>query len=199
MSASVYALAPDALLRSVRASRDTLGRTPVRVIEVVDDFRSLTEDAPYAVIGGLAQILWARKTHTDDLDMALASDQLARAAERVRRRQAGPGWRLPKAPDRPHEENEVFEVWHLHFRGSVVDLIAFRDADFMAEILGTTRAVPELSGMRFIRPELLLVTHLLRPGAPSSINRAGRATSSRGSRASRRGSNRECSRSARCG
>lgn len=169
MNAPAYALSPDAFLRSVQASRDTLRKAPMKLIEVVKHVRALTDDAPYAILGGLAQILWARKTHTDDLDVALAADDLTRAYQRVRSRKAGPGWRLPRAPDRPHEANDVFEVYHLHYRGSVVDLLCFRDALFMEEILATARAVPELDGIRFIRPELLLVTHLLRPGVPAAL------------------------------
>ena len=110
MNAPAYALSPDAFLRSVRASRDTLRKAPIKLIEVVDHVRALTGDAPYAIVGGLAQILWARKTHTDDLDVALAADDLARAYERVRSRKAGPGWRLPRPPDHTHEANDVFEV-----------------------------------------------------------------------------------------
>jgi hypothetical protein len=86
-----------------------------------------------------------------------------------RRRRRAAGWRLPRPPDQAHEENDVFEVYHLLYRGTVVDLLAFRDDAFMAEILDTARAVPELRGMRFIRPELLLMTHLLRPGAAAAL------------------------------
>ena len=60
-----------------------------------------------------------------------------RAYDRVWRREAGPGWRLPKPPDQVHEEKEVFEVYHLLFRGSVVDLISFRDQGFTQEILAS--------------------------------------------------------------
>jgi len=105
----------------------------MKLIEVVEHARALTGDAPYAVIGGLAQILWARKTHTDDLDMTLAAADLGSAAKRVRGHRA-PGWRLPKPPDASHEQNEVFEVYHLLFRGSVVDLISFRNEAFTREI-----------------------------------------------------------------
>jgi hypothetical protein len=129
----------------------------MKILEGVDRVRALTDNAPYAVIGGLAQILWARKTHTDDLDMALAVGE------------AGPGWRLPRPHDQVHEKNEVFQVYHLLFRGSVVDLISFSDQGFTQEILQTAHAVSELGGMRFIRPELLLMTHLLRPGAPAAL------------------------------
>jgi hypothetical protein len=44
-----------------------------------------------------------------------------------------------------------------------------RDAAFAAEILATAVPVPELRGIRFIRPELLIVTQLLRPGAMAAI------------------------------
>jgi hypothetical protein len=53
----------------------------------------------------------------------------------------------------------------LLFRGTVVDLITFANADFTNEIIETAVAVAELGHIRFIRPELLLVTQLLRPGA----------------------------------
>ena len=159
----VYALEPRRALASLDASRDTLGKARVKLIDLVDRVRTLTGDAPYAVVGGLAQILWARKTHTDDLDVALTGTDVTRAYERVRGRRAGPGWRLPRPPDRVHEQSDVFEVYHLLFRGAVVDLMSFRDEEFTAEILATALPVPELRDIRFIRPELLLVTHCLRP------------------------------------
>ncbi len=141
----------------------------MKLVDVVAEVRALTGEAPYAVIGGLAQILWARKTHTDDLDMALAAGDLTAAHERVARGAAGPRWTLPELPALAHEADHVFEVAHLSFEGSVVDLIAFRDSLFNAEIMNTSRAVPELSGVRFVRPELLLVTQLLRPGPEAAL------------------------------
>ncbi len=125
--------------------------------------------AQHAVIGGLAaDPLRPRKVYTDDLDVLLAAGDLARAHGEVRDGRAE-GWALPDPPDRPHEQNEVFEVYHLLYQGSVVDLLSFRDAAFAAEILATAVPVPELSRIRFIRPELLLVTQLLRPGAMAAI------------------------------
>jgi len=141
----------------------------MKLLDVVARVSRLTENAPYAVIGGLAQILWARKTHTDDLDVALTARDLARAYERARSRQTPRGWALPKAPDVAHEQDDVFEVLHLLYRGAVVDLIAFRHEAFNAEVLASAREVPELGGIRFIRPELLLVTHLLRPGPEAAL------------------------------
>jgi hypothetical protein len=140
----------------------------MKLIDVVERLRNLTGNVPYAVIGGLAQILWARKTHTDDLDVTLAATDVASAAQRVRMRRAR-GWRLPKPPDLAYEQNEVFEVHHLLFRGSVVDLLSFRNEAFNQEIIDTSRIVPELGRARFIRPELLLVTHLLRPGTAGAL------------------------------
>ena len=166
--AFAYALAPAQMLRSVDASRDTLGRARMKLIDVVHEVSALTGGAPYAVLGGLAQILWARKTHTDDLDVLLAAADLAGARTKVGGGRAA-GWTLPEPPDRPHEQNEVFEVSHLLYEGSVVDLLSYRDAAFTAEILATAVPVPELSGIRFIRPELLLVTQLLRPGAMAVV------------------------------
>jgi hypothetical protein len=163
-----YALSPRQFLRSVDASRDTLQKARMKLIDIVEHLRGLTGDAPYAVVGGLAQILWAKKTHTDDLDVTLAATDLASASKRVRARRA-PGWRLPKPPDLPYEQNAVFEVYHLLFRGSVVDLLAFRNAALNGEILTTSKVVRELRGTRFIRPELLLVTHLLRPGTRGAL------------------------------
>jgi hypothetical protein len=156
------------MIRSVDASRDTLGRVHMRLIDVVHQVSALTGGAPYAVIGGLAQILWARKTHTDDLDVLLATNDLARAHAEVRDQRAE-GWSLPGPPDRPHEQSDVFEVYHLLYQGSAVDLISYQDAAFTAEILTTAIPVPELRGIRFIRPELLLVTQLLRPGTMAAI------------------------------
>src|SRR5262249_17941343 len=53
--------------------------------------------------------------------------------------------------------------------GSVVDLIAFRNESFTQEIIQTAQTVSELGDIRFIRPELLLVTHLLRPGTTAAL------------------------------
>lgn len=169
MTAAAYALPPAEALRSIDASRDTLGRRRMKLIDLVAHVEKLTRGAPCVVLGGLAQILWARKTHTDDLDLALATQDLQEAYRRVRVRAAGAGWTLPRPLSRAHEENDIFEVCHLTYRGSVVDLLAFRDAAFNAEILGTARPVAELRGVRFIRPELLLVTHLLRPTPAAAL------------------------------
>jgi hypothetical protein len=169
MTATAYALPPAEALRSIDASRDTLGRRRMKLIDLVTHVEKLIGGAPSVVLGGLAQILWARKTHTDDLDLALATQHLQEAYRRVRLRAAGPGGSLPRPLSRAHEENDVFEVCHLTYRGSVVDLLAFRDASFNAEILNTARPVAELRGIRFIRPELLLVTHLLRPTPAAAL------------------------------
>jgi hypothetical protein len=143
------------MIRSVDASRDILGRVHIKLSDIVHQVTALTGGAPYAVIGGFAQILWARKTHTDDLDVLLAAGDLARAYAEVQDRRAE-GWTLPDPPDRPYEQNDVFEVYHLLYQGAVVDLLSYRDAIFAAEILATAIPVPELHGIRFIRPELLL-------------------------------------------
>jgi hypothetical protein len=144
------------------------GLPRMKLLDVVDRVRALVDDTPYAVIGGLAQILWARKTHTDDLDIAVAASDLVRAYDKVRLRHAR-GWRLPSPPDKAHEHDAVFEVYPLLFRGSVVDLISFREESLTTEILKTAQPVAELKGARFIRPELLLVTQLLRPGAMAAL------------------------------
>jgi hypothetical protein len=140
----------------------------MKLIRVVGHLKALTGDAPYAVIDGLAQILWARKTHTDDLDVTVAATDLSRAVARIGQRLA-PGWRFPKPPDLAHEANDIFEVYHLLFRGSVVDLLAFRDEALTTEIITTAHTVRDLRDIRFIRPELLLVTHLLRPGPVAAL------------------------------
>lgn len=126
----------------------------MKLLDIVHQVAELTGSSPYAVIGGLAQILWARKTHTDDLDIALASENLAAALEAVRQRTVV-DWTEPAR--------------HLLCRGSVVDLIAFRDAAFNGEIIRTAKEVTELGNVPFIRPELLLVTHLLRPGPQAAL------------------------------
>lgn len=168
VSTAAYGLDPVQMLRSIDASRDTLGLVPMKLIEVVREVQALTEGAPYAVLGGLAQILWARKTHTDDLDMLLAGRELAHAVARVESGHV-PGWTLPVPPDRAHESNDIFEVYRLLFDRSVVDLLSIAHQAFNAEILATAMPVPELGDIRFIRPELLLVTQLLRPGALGAI------------------------------
>jgi hypothetical protein len=164
-----YALSPGEFLRSIAASRDTLGKVQMRLIDVVADLRVLTGDAPYAVVGGLAQILWARKTHTDDLDVVLAADDLSTARTTIESGHAAARWTLPKVGEPSHEADEIFEVQLLLCDGSVVDLIAFANATFNEAILSTAREVPELGGTRFISPELLLVTHLLRPGPQAAV------------------------------
>jgi hypothetical protein len=141
----------------------------MKLLDVVARVRELTKDRPYAVIGGLAQILWARKSHTDDVDIALASEDLHSAISRVQTNMAGASWSLPTPPDRVHERDEVFEVAHLLCDGSVVDLLSFANAGFNAEIIDTARPIPALGGVRFVRPELLLVTHLLRPGPTAAL------------------------------
>ncbi len=164
------ALGPERFTGSIEASRDTLDKPRMKLIEIVAKVRELTGDAPYAVVGGLAQILWARKSHTDDLDVALAAAaaDLAGAFAAVRGR-ADAHWSLPADPDVARESNEVFEVCHLLHDGAVVDLLAFRNEPFNAEVLATAQSVPELGGIRFIRPELLLVTQLLRPGPTGAL------------------------------
>jgi hypothetical protein len=162
-----FALAPDEFLRSIRASRDTLDKPEMRLIEIVSRVRELTHDAPYAVIGGLAQILWARKSHTDDLDVALAADVLDEAYQRILSGQAAPEWAIPD--DAAREADDVFEVVHLLHAGAVVDLLSFRDAAFSTEIIQSARPVSQLGMIRFIRPELLLCTHLLRPGPNGAL------------------------------
>ncbi|MEZ4297961.1 MAG: hypothetical protein R3B70_23595 [Polyangiaceae bacterium] len=169
MTAAAYALSPREVLRSIDASRDTIGRRRMKLLDVVAHVDKLVSGAPCVVIGGLAQILWARKTHTDDLDLALATADLQEAYRRVRVRSAPPGWSLPRPLSRAHEQNEVFEVCHLTYRGSVVDLLAFKDSAFNAEILATARPVAELDHTPFIRPELLLVTQLLRPTPAAAL------------------------------
>ena len=141
----------------------------MKLLSLVDRVNGLTRGAPYAVVGGVAQILWARKTHTDDLDVAVASEAWRRAVQRVRRGAAPRGWRLPAPPDRAVESDEVFEVAHVMYRGSVVDLLCFRDDAFMGEILATAQVVPGVGPYRFIRPELLLVTHLMRPRVEAAL------------------------------
>ncbi len=164
-----YALAPERFVRSVQASRATLDLPPMRLLEVVDRVSALTGNAPYAVVGGLAQMLWARKTHTDDLDITLAAPDLGAAYDKVRQQQTAPEWTLPQSPDRPREDNDVFTVCHLLYRGAVVDLLTFRDEELTNEVVSTSRAVAELGHVRFIRPELLLMTHLLRPGVRGAL------------------------------
>jgi hypothetical protein len=166
--ATASALSSSAFVRSIDATRATLGKTPMKLLSLVEELRALTHGAPYAVLGGLAQILWARKSHTDDLDVVLASTNIHAAVDRVRRREVS-GWSEPTPPDLTHESDDVFEVCHLLHGGAVVDLIAFRNDAFNAEIIQTARPVDDLGGVRFIRPELLVVTHLLRPGPEAAL------------------------------
>jgi hypothetical protein len=141
----------------------------MRLLDLVAHVRTLTGDAPYAIIGGLAQILWARKTHTDDLGVALAASDLVGAREKVTRGSAGPDWTLPTPPDVAHESNDVFQVCHVLYQGAVIDLSAFANTHFNDAIVSTSVAVSELRGIRFVRPELLLITHLLRPGPTGAL------------------------------
>jgi hypothetical protein len=163
------ALDAEQFVRSLDASRDTLGRPRMKLLEVLQRVSELTQQAPYAVIGALAQIPWARKSHTDALDLVLSTADPKATYERVLNRRSAEAWSLPGAPDRVHEADDVFEVYHLLHGGSVVDLLAFRDHAFNHEIIESARAIPDLGGVRFIRPELLLVTHLLRPGPTAAL------------------------------
>ena len=140
----------------------------MKLIDLVAHVRTLTGDAPYCIIGGLAQILWARKTHTDDLDIAMAAPDVTAAFDAVREGRAGAQWLLPTPPDKGWEEDDVIAVCHALYDGSVVDLIAFKNAAFNDAILADAILVPEL-GARVVRPEHLLVTHLLRPGPTGAL------------------------------
>jgi hypothetical protein len=163
------ALSPGEFFRSVSASRDTLGRTRMKLLDVVAHVRTLTNGAPYCIIGGLAQILWARKTHTDDLDVALASHDVKAALASVKAGTADTRWALPDSPDKAWESDEVIEVCHILYDGSVVDLLAFKDSAFNAAVLAEAVEVVEIGKLRVIRPEHLLVTHLLRPGPMGAL------------------------------
>lgn len=163
MADSVPALHPSEYLRSVDATRSSLGKAPMKLIDVVDEVRDLARTDNYAVVGGMAQILWARKSHTDDLDIVLAEKDVSACLQRAKH---SAGWAVP--PD-AEESDDVFRVVHLMYAGSVVDLLVFACEPFNAEILRTAQVVPELGNARFIAAELLLVTHLLRPGPEAAI------------------------------
>ena len=164
-----YGLDPTRFIGSVAASCRTLDLPLMKLLDIIDHAKRLTADAPLVVIGGLAQILWARKTHTDDLGLALAATNLTEAYRRVREGEAEVGWTTPRPPDQAHESDDLFQVAHLLFRGAVVDLIAFHNEDFTKEIIRTATPVAELGGARFVRPELLLIMHLLRPGPEAAL------------------------------
>lgn len=112
MTKAAYALTPRELLRSMEASSGTFADGHVDLVSVVGQVDKLTNGARLVVLGGLAQMLWARKTHMDDLDLALATSGIQEAYRRVRVRAAGAGWSLPRLRERAHEENDVFEVCH---------------------------------------------------------------------------------------
>jgi hypothetical protein len=137
----------------------------MKLIEVVEKVGELAGTAEYTVVGGMAQILWARKSHTDDLDVVLPADKLPECLHRAR--SGVSGWAVPA--DHADEANDVFLVVHLTYEGSVVDLLAFACEPFNQEILRTAQVVPELGAVRFIAAELLLVTHLLRPGPEAAL------------------------------
>jgi len=163
------ALPATSFLRSIAASRVALDKAPMKLLDIVQRVNALTEGAPYAIVDGLAQILWARKTYTDDLDVALGSSVLHAAHESIESSRAEHNWSLPTPLDRAYESNDVFEVYHLLYAGAVVDLLSFRDMAFTNEILETAIAIPELGGLRFIRPELLIVTQFIRPDVRAAI------------------------------
>ena len=165
----MYALSPSEVLQSINASRDTLGKLPMRLIDVTTHAQSLIGGKPFAIIGGLAQILWARKTHTDDFDLAVSGPSFTHAYQRVRDDEAKPDWTLPSPPDRALEEDRVFKVCHLLFRGIVVDFITFKRHAFNHVILTDVVPVFEFSNLPMINPELLLVTHLLRPTTQAAM------------------------------
>lgn len=139
----------------------------MKLLDLVAHVRKLTKEAPYAIVGGLAQILWARKSHTDDIDFVLDPESIASAARRIQENRADAGWALPL--EGAYEADAVFEVWHMTFDGAAVDLLAFRDLAFNSHLIATAVEVPDLDGHRFIRPELLVVTQLLRPGPAAAL------------------------------
>jgi len=96
--------------------------------------------------------------------VALASQDVASALATVKAGTADEHWALPTQPDKARETDDVTDVCHLLYDGSVVDLIAFKATAFNAAVLSEAVEVPELGNVRVIRPEHLLVTHLLRPG-----------------------------------
>ena len=147
----MYALSPNEVLRSVSASRDTLRKPPMRLINVTTHAQSLIGGKPFAIIGGLAQILWARKTHTDDLDLAVSGPSFTRAYQRVLNDEAKPDWALPSPPDRALEEDRVFKVCHLLFRGIVVDFITFKRHAFNHAILTDALPIQEFNNVRVIK------------------------------------------------
>lgn len=167
MVAPVPALQSQRFLRSVEATHATRGKPTMKLLDLVAHVRRLSEQAPYAIVGGLAQILWARKSHTDDIDFVLDPESIASAARRIQENNADAGWAIPV--EGAYEADAVFEVWHLTFEGAVVDLLAFRDLAFNSHLIATAVEVPDLDGHRFIRPELLLVTQLLRPGPTAAL------------------------------
>ncbi len=166
-SVDAVALAPLQVERSLALSRDTLGRPPMKLLDIVREVGLLTGGAPTAIVGGVAQMLWARKTFTDDIDLALAQTDLRGALAAVT--EGVPGWALPSPPDRAHEQDDVFEVAHLLFDGVVVDLLSFRVAALTDALIVRAVRIPELGGLPFAPPELLLVTQLLRPGTRGAI------------------------------
>jgi hypothetical protein len=141
----------------------------MRLINVTTHAQSLIGGKPFAIIGDLAQILWARKTHTDDLDLAVSGPSFTRAYQRVLNDEAKPDWALPSPPDRALEEDRVFKVCHLLFRGIVVDFITFKRHAFNHAILTDALPIQEFNNVRVINPELLLVTHLLRPTTQAAM------------------------------
>ncbi len=147
------ALSPSDFLRSVSASRETLGRTRIDLLDVIAHVRTLTNNTQYCIVGGLAQILWARTTRAEELHVTLALEDVA-----VARFKSG-AW----------ESDDVIEVCHVLYDGSVVDMLAFKNAAFNAAILSEAVEVVEIGNLRVIRPEHLLVTHLLRPGPNGAL------------------------------
>ena len=164
-----YALSPGEVLRSVDASRDTLRKSPMRLLDIAPHASTLIGGRPIVVIGGIAQILWARKTHTDDLDLVVTAPSLLSAYKRVHAGTSFEDWALPSPPDRSLEEDRTFKVCHLLFRGAVVDFITFKKRAFNAAILRDAKSIAEFGALPVINPELLLVTHLLRPTPEAAL------------------------------
>jgi hypothetical protein len=148
------------VLRRAGVDPKKLQKIPTNLLDAAERVSQLLGGAPYAVIGGLAMTLWAHKEGSEDIDMALAPNELLG----------------------PQEGDDIIEVSHLIVWDykAAIHLLYYRNEAFRAELLATAVPVPELKGVRFARPELLLITQLLSPRPKAEVSaveivRAGRA------------------------
>lgn len=138
------------MLRRAGVDPKKLQKIPTNLLDAAEGLSQRFGGVPYAVIGGVALMLWANKERSEDIDVALAPHELLG----------------------PHEGDDIIEVCHLILWDykAALHLLYYQNEAFRAELLATAVPVPELKGVRFARPELLLITQLLSPRPKAQVS-----------------------------